>query len=112
MHGADLGFLQAAPDRYRGDLNDIFGVGADNVHAEDFVRCLLVDDFNQAVGFIAHARRRIILERQLACFDFQSALESFFFRQTNPADGRDREYGAMGGRAGFEPVAITIFSAE
>src|SRR3989442_1357132 len=46
VHRADLGFLQAACDRYRGDLDDIFGMGADNVHTEDFICCFFIDDFD------------------------------------------------------------------
>jgi hypothetical protein len=87
VHCAAGGFCQAAFDRDRNHLDDIFGLRADDVHAQDLLAVFFVDDFDQAFGLIAHARCRIMIVRKLTCFGLQAALESLFLRPTDLANG-------------------------
>ena len=74
MHRSHLRFFEAVLYSHRGDLDDVFGVGANYVNSQNIIRSVVVHDLDHTFRFIAYARRWVGIIRQLAGFGFEARL--------------------------------------
>ncbi len=83
--------VEAAPHGHGCNVNQVFRPCAKDVHSEHPASRFVIHHFDQALGFAANRRRRVVFERRSAHPDGEPLLPSLRLREPHLRDRRDRE---------------------